>query len=76
MDYLAVHLGWRALRVGGYTPCLSVSNPITQAEVRALADKLDELINTLNVWAWPGRASARAQVYPLGRGRSQGSRER
>ena len=27
---------------------LSVSNPPTQAEVQALADKLDELINTLN----------------------------
>ncbi len=48
MDYLAVHLGWRGLRVEGYTRCLSVSNPFTQAEVRALADKLYELINTLN----------------------------
>ena len=28
---------------------LSVSNPPTQAQVQALADKLDELINTLNV---------------------------
>lgn len=27
---------------------LSVSDPPTQAEVQALADKLDELINTLN----------------------------
>ena len=27
---------------------LTVSNPPTQAEVQALADKLDELINTLN----------------------------
>ena len=27
---------------------LSVSNPPTQAEVQALADKLDELINTVN----------------------------
>ena len=27
---------------------LAVSNPPTQAEVQALADKLDELINTLN----------------------------
>ena len=27
---------------------LTVSNPPTQAEVQAIADKLDELINTLN----------------------------
>jgi len=27
---------------------LTVSNPPTQADVQALADKLDELINTLN----------------------------
>jgi hypothetical protein len=27
---------------------LKVSNPPTQAEVQALADRLDELINTLN----------------------------
>ena len=51
MDYLAVQLGWRALRVEGYTPCLSVSNPLTQAKVQAPADKLDDLINTLNAQA-------------------------
>jgi len=27
---------------------LTVSNPPTQADVQAIADKLDELINTLN----------------------------
>ncbi|GEM_PF-1898138 len=29
-------------------PCLSVSDPPNQAEAQALADKLHELINTLN----------------------------
>ena len=29
-------------------PGLTVSNPPTQADVQAIADKLDELINTLN----------------------------
>jgi len=36
------------LRVEGGTPCLSVPDPPNQAEVQALADKLDERINTLN----------------------------
>ena len=35
---------------------LTVSNPPTQAEVQALADKLDELINTLNACAAQRRA--------------------
>ena len=36
-------------RLTSLTPLgLTVSNPPTQAEVQAIADKLDELINTLN----------------------------
>ncbi len=36
-------------RFAGLTPLgLTVSDPPTQAEVQAIADKLDELINTLN----------------------------
>ena len=38
--------------IGGALPSrrygLTVSNPPTQADVRALADKLDELVHTLN----------------------------
>jgi hypothetical protein len=37
------------VRLIALTPLgLTVSNPPTQADVQALADKLDELINTLN----------------------------
>ena len=36
-------------RLTSFTPLdLTISSPPTQAEVRAIADKLDELINTLN----------------------------
>ena len=34
---------------------LTVSNPPTQADVQAIADKLDELLNTLNAEPRPGR---------------------
>jgi len=44
----AVSDGLRVERVEGGMPCGSVSHPPTQAEVEALADKFEELINTLN----------------------------
>ena len=41
--------GGASMTIIALTPLsLTVSNPPTQAEVQALADKLDELINTLN----------------------------
>jgi hypothetical protein len=39
----------RARLIALTPPGLTVSNPPTQADVQALADKLDELINTLSV---------------------------
>jgi len=46
---LSVEIGGIRGKLISLTPLgLSVSDPPTQAEVQALADKLDEVINTLN----------------------------